>query len=77
VLLIIFAFVGMIWFTLLHGYSFWQWTFLITLPFFILHLISVMKSDSAGMDKYLKQLAIATLLLVLCFGISVSLNPYV
>jgi 1,4-dihydroxy-2-naphthoate polyprenyltransferase len=75
--LIICAFIALIWFTLLHENSLWQWLFLITLPLFIIHLISVMKSDSAGMDKYLKQLAISTLLLVLCFGVSITLNPYV
>jgi 1,4-dihydroxy-2-naphthoate polyprenyltransferase len=75
--LIIFAFVSLICCTLLHYNSIWQWAFLITLPLFIMHLIKIMNSDSAGMDKYLKQLAISTLLLVLCFGISISLHPYV
>lgn len=71
------AFVCLICFTLLHQISPWQWAFLITVPLFIIHLISVMKSDSPGMDKYLKQLAISTLLLVLVFGISICINPYV
>ncbi len=75
--LIIFAFISLIRFNLLHSTSLWQWMFLITLPLFIMHIISVMKSDSAGMDKYLKQLAISTLLLVLCFGISIALKHYV
>jgi len=77
VFLIVLAFISLIWFVLLHWNSPWQWVFLITLPLFIVHLISILKSDSAGMDKYLKQLAISTLLLVLCFGISIILNPYV
>ncbi|HTB32044.1 MAG TPA: 1,4-dihydroxy-2-naphthoate polyprenyltransferase [Bacteroidia bacterium] len=76
-LLIVIAFSRLTRFTLLHMSSPWQWTFLITLPLFIWHLVGVMKSDSAGMDKYLKQLAIFTLLLVLCMGISICLNPYV
>jgi len=76
-LLIVFAFISLICFTLLHATSLWQWIFLITLPLFVMHLSAVMKSDSIGMDKYLKQLAISTLLLVLCFGISIALNPYV
>jgi 1,4-dihydroxy-2-naphthoate octaprenyltransferase len=75
--LIVFAFISLICFTLLHENSIWQWAFLITLPLFIVHLIAVMKSSSEGMDKYLKQLAISTLLLVLCFGISITFNPYV
>jgi len=75
--LIVTAFISLIWFTLLHCTSSWQWLFLITLPLFVMHLSKVIKSDSAGMDKYLKQLAISTLLLVLCFGISIALNPYV
>ena len=75
--LIIAAFASLSLFTLLHGSSPWQWAFLITLPLFIKHLSGIMKSNSDGMDKYLKQLAISTLLLVLCFGISIALNPYV
>jgi 1,4-dihydroxy-2-naphthoate octaprenyltransferase len=75
--LIIGSFICLAWFTLIHANSPWQWAFLITTPLFIMHLTSVMKSDSAGMDKYLKQLAISTLLLVLCFGISICFNPYV
>jgi 1,4-dihydroxy-2-naphthoate octaprenyltransferase len=75
--LIALAFISLMIFTLLYADSAWQWAFLITLPLFIMHLIAVMKSDSAGMDKYLKQLAISTLLLVLVFGISITLNPYV
>lgn len=75
--LIIGAFACLIIFTLLHGTSLWQWLFIITLPLFIKHLSDILKSDSFSMDKYLKQLAISTLLLVLCFGIAISLNPYV
>jgi 1,4-dihydroxy-2-naphthoate polyprenyltransferase len=74
--IILIAFSRLIRFTLLHTTSRWQWSFLIMLPLFIVHLRGVMKSDSSGMDKYLKQLAIFTLLLVLCFGISIILNPY-
>lgn len=77
ILLIILTFVRLSRFTLLHISSPWQWSYLFTLPLFILHMINIYKSDSESMDKYLKQLAIFTLLLVLCFGISISLNPYV
>jgi 1,4-dihydroxy-2-naphthoate octaprenyltransferase len=75
--LIVSAFICLTYFTLFHWNSPWQWVFLITLPLFVIHLARVMKSDSEGMDRYLKQLAISTLLLVLCFGISIALNPYV
>lgn len=75
--LIIAALLSLILFTLLRSTSPWQWLFLVTLPLFVLHLKNIMKSDSEGMDKYLKQLAISTLLLVICFGVSISLNPYV
>jgi 1,4-dihydroxy-2-naphthoate polyprenyltransferase len=71
------AFICLIVFNLLYSTSIWQWSFLLTLPLFIKHLSGIIKSDSAGMDKYLKQLAISALLLVLCFGISISLKPYV
>jgi 1,4-dihydroxy-2-naphthoate polyprenyltransferase len=76
-LLIIVSFMSLIWFTLLNWNSLWQWIFIITLPLFIVHLNNIMKSDSASMDKYLKHLAMSTLLLVLCFGISIVINPYV
>jgi 1,4-dihydroxy-2-naphthoate polyprenyltransferase len=77
VFLVLAAFANLIVFTVLHCTSPWQWVFLITLPLFILHLNGIVKSDSAGMDKYLKQLAISTLVLVLCLGISITLHPYV
>jgi 1,4-dihydroxy-2-naphthoate octaprenyltransferase len=64
-------------FTLLNETSLWQWLFLIATPLFLIHLFNVIRSNSEGMDKYLKQLAISTLLLVLCFGISICLHPYV
>jgi 1,4-dihydroxy-2-naphthoate polyprenyltransferase len=76
-LLISISFIFLICFNLLYWNSLWQWIFLITLPLFIVHLNSIMRSDSRCMDKYLKQLAISTLLLVLCFGISIVINPYV
>lgn len=76
-LLISFAFICLIGFNFFYATSIWQWAFLLTLPLFVKHLSGIIKSDSAGMDKYLKQLAISTLLLVLCFGISISLKPYV
>ena len=76
-ILITSAFTSLTRFTFWHWTSPWHWTFLITLPLFVIHLLSIMKSDPEDMDKYLKQLAISTLLLVLCFGISICLNPYV
>jgi len=75
--LIVFALLSLIGFTLLHWSSPVHWIFLIILPLFVLHLVGAVKSDSASMDKYLKQLAISTLLLVLSFGISICFNPYV
>jgi len=75
--LIISAFICLVLFNLLNVISPWQWIFLITLPLFVRHLLNIMKSDSAGMDKYLKQLAVSTLLLVLCFGMSITIRPYV
>lgn len=77
VALITFALISLAHFTQSHWISGWQWLFLFTVPLFVLHVIKIVKSDSAGMDKYLKQLAISTLLLVLVFGISIAVNPYV
>jgi 1,4-dihydroxy-2-naphthoate octaprenyltransferase len=76
-ILIFLAFLSLVRFTQSHNTSPWQWMFLLTLPLFTIHAVNVVKSDSAGMDKYLKQLAISTLLLVLCYGISISLHSYV
>ncbi len=71
------AFLCLVLFSFLNSNSPWQWVFLITSPLFIRHVASVMKQESSGMDKYLKQLAISTLLLVLCFGIAISCVHYV
>jgi hypothetical protein len=53
------------------------WAYIITLPFFVIHIVNIMKEDSAGMDKYLKQLAMLTVVLVLFFGTGLTLFTHV
>jgi 1,4-dihydroxy-2-naphthoate octaprenyltransferase len=47
----------------------WQFLFAATIPLFIYNGFSVTRKAPARLDPYLKQLAISTLLFVVCFGI--------
>ncbi len=59
-------------FTILHYNSPWQFLYLLSLPLFIKNMAVVFKVDNpAKLDPYLKQLAIATLLFSVLFGVSV------
>ena len=50
--------------------SAWNFLFVITLPFFLVHLSKMLKSQSAkDIDPLLKQLALSTMFFVLSFGI--------
>jgi 1,4-dihydroxy-2-naphthoate octaprenyltransferase len=46
----------------------WQFLFVITAPLFIYNALSVSQKTSSELDPYLKQLAVSTLLFVICFG---------
>ena len=57
-------------YTFTDFYSPWQWLFLITLPLFIRNIIRVYKLQTPeGLNKELKNLALATFLFALVFGI--------
>jgi len=51
-----------------------QWLFLIAAPLLLLQLKNIMKEEPANMDKYLKQLSLTTLLLVISFGAGILIN---
>lgn len=62
-------------YVLLNYQSPFQWTFLITLPLFVINARAVYTKKSAlDIDPYLKQLSIATLLFVVIFGAGLLLT---
>src|SRR5581483_7476223 len=72
--LIIGAFVCITWFILMQMVSYYALVYLVTAPLFFKHLTGIMKEESQNMDKYLKQLSLTTLLLVISFGIGIMLQ---
>ncbi len=50
-----------------------QMLYLVVTPLFMIHLVSVLGKESEAMDSNLKQLAIFTLILVICFGLNIVL----
>ena len=61
-------------YTLLTFRSYYQWLFLICLPLLVVNGRAVQRQRSAAaLDPYLKQMAIATLLYVLTFGLGLLL----
>lgn len=57
-------------FTIVNFQSFWQFLFLISLPLMIKNGIAIQRiKNAAALDPYLKQMAVATLLFVVSFGI--------
>jgi len=70
VMLIIFGFASTIIYVSIYFTSFWEFLFLLTLPFFIGNLVGVFKvKEHRKLDPYLKKTALATLLFVILFGI--------
>lgn len=68
--LIGFSWISFIAFTLIHYESAWQWIYLITLPFFIIHLKKVFSiTQPALLDPELKKLALATFVTVILYGV--------
>ena len=61
-------------YTAMHYIGYYQLLYLITVPIFLLHIIRIRKEESANMDKYLKQLSLTTLLLVITFGAGIILQ---
>jgi len=72
--LIVLAFVFISLYTDAHYTSPYQLLYLVTAPIFFIHLKGIMKEQPATMDKYLKQLSLTTLLLVITFGIGILMQ---
>jgi len=72
--LIVMAFLFISIYTDAHYTCVYQLLYLITAPVFFMHLKGIMKEESSGMDKYLKQLSLTTLLLVITFGLGIILQ---
>ncbi|HXP51745.1 MAG TPA: 1,4-dihydroxy-2-naphthoate polyprenyltransferase [Bacteroidia bacterium] len=76
VALIATAIIFMLLFIWVHSDSVWHWLFLIATPLFFIQVKSILKEESSGMDKYLKQLSLTTLLMVVCIAIGVAIQPF-
>jgi 1,4-dihydroxy-2-naphthoate octaprenyltransferase len=72
--LIVLAFTFISMYTDAHYTSPYQLLYLVTAPIFIIHLRGIMKEEPTKMDKYLKQLSLITLLLVVTFGIGIIMQ---
>jgi len=64
------AWLCLIVFTAFHSGSLWNWTYLLMLPFFAMHLSAVFRFSEHQLDVQLRNLAILTLVLSMLFGIS-------
>lgn len=74
-LLISIAFACAIIYTLMQYRSPWQWLFLLTLPLFAKHIVTVLKNHEPQLlDKQLKIVALSTLLFCLLFGAGLLLS---
>ena len=73
-LLIVLAFVSISVFTAIHYTTPYQLLYLVTAPLLFVHVRGIMKEESANMDKYLKQLSLTTLLLVISFGVGIIMQ---
>ena len=68
--LILTAILCFVSFTYLSGMQNWAWLWLLAVPLLLKNLITAVKeTEPAKLDPLLKQLALSTALLVLCFGI--------
>ena len=62
-------------FVLINFQSYWQLTFLITIPLFIINGRAIAaKKDPKELDPYLKQMALSTLIFVITFGLGLILS---
>ena len=76
-LIILLAIASMCLYTSFHYVSICQWLFLISAPLLLMQVMGIRKDQPEQMDKYLKQLSLTTLLLVVSFGIGIILQNYV
>lgn len=67
--------ISSLFFVVINFKAYWQWLFLISIPLFIHNGIAVAhKKKAVELDPYLKQMALATLIYVLSFGIGLMLS---
>ena len=73
--IILWGWIATVIFTIKQLESFWQWIFLVTLPFFLLDLLRIFRIEEASkLDPFLKRLALSTLLFTLLFCIGLVLS---
>lgn len=63
-------------FHMIDGLPWWSWLFLLATPLFMINAKAVMSLQGSSLDPYLKQLAIASLLFTLLFGIGINLQGW-
>lgn len=68
--LVLFPFILLLIFSVIHNASYYQFGYLLLLPLFIVDLIEIFRSPgNAALDPFLKRHALKTLLLAVMFGI--------
>ncbi len=72
--LIILATAFLSFYSYLHYELPFLWLFLSSAPLLLVNVLGILKKDPAKIDKYLKQLAIATIVLTLAFGAGIILG---
>jgi len=70
IVLIVLALLFLFLYTSANAISVLQMLYLAVTPLFMIHLVSILGKESKAMDSNLKQLAIFTFLLVICFAIN-------
>jgi 1,4-dihydroxy-2-naphthoate octaprenyltransferase len=71
--ILIAGWISIVGYTLMHYKSPWQWLFVLCLPLFIRNGRAVSKYEAQALDPYLKQMAIATLIFVILFGVGLNM----
>lgn len=68
------GFASAVVYTTLTYSSFWQLTFVLTVPLFLQNGWAVSRISSGGLDPYLRQMALSTLVFVLLFGVGLVVS---
>jgi len=71
--LLIIGYLSSLLFVILNYRNMGQLLILVSLPFFIKNGIGVLKNNDEGLDPYLRQMSISTLVYVITFGIGINL----
>jgi len=74
IMLLLAGFATAVIYLIISFQSFRQFIFILTFPLFVINAVAVYRNqDAKKLDPYLKQLALSTLLFVICFGLGILL----